>query len=386
MHKLHLILFLIYITGVWSCSANKEERRQQTKKSFHTDQDEPLIIEHAENFNVEFHDGYKKVTVSNPWKNADRRFTYLLVQKGDDPPKGITADQVVFIPIEEMVCFSTTHIPLLTYLNESDKLTGFPNPDYISAPELRRRVDAGKVANLGPEIDINVETLISLNPEVVMAYSTNAQSDQLEKVRRTGIPVILNADYMENTPLGRAEWIKFMSLFFNKEAMADSVFNEIRKNYDSLRKLVKGVAERPTVFSGIVYGDAWFMPGGENYAAKFFTHAGSDYLWSENKQTGYLEIAFEAVYARASDADFWIAVGNYKTLDELAQADSRYRNFKAFQEGNVYNYNARIGPKGGNEYFELGYLRPDLILGDLISIFHEDRAPDHELYFHQKLK
>ena len=159
----------------------------------------------------------------------------------------------------------------------------------------------------------------------------------------------------------------------------------IEKNYNEAKGAVSNTTHRPTVLSGVVYGDAWFLPAGQNYAAKLFRDAGYQYLWEDHPGNGYLEISFESVYEKAHDADLWIGTGTFKSLDELGSADGRYTRFKAFQKKSVYNYDARKGDKGGNEFLELGYLRPDLILMDLVKIVHPEVLPGHELFFHRRL-
>ena len=218
-----------------------------------------------------------------------------------------------------------------------------------------------------------------------MSYTMTRDLGQLRKISELGIPVVINAEYLEEHPLGRAEWIKFMALFYNKQALADSVFNVIEAEYLATQKLAETVAHKPTVMSGIVYGDAWFMPAGKNYAARLLKDAGTHYLWSDTESTGFLELSFEAVYQKAKEADLWIGVGSFQTIDEIRNAESRYGLFKPIKEQQVYSFNARKGAKGGSEFLELGYLRPDLILKDLVKIAHPQLLPEYELFFHRKL-
>jgi iron complex transport system substrate-binding protein len=221
---------------------------------------------------------------------------------------------------------------------------------------------------------------------MVMGYAMSADLGQLKKIKELNIPVVVNGEYLEGDPLGRAEWIKFTSLFFNKEREADSVFNAIEQEYNRVKALTASVTGRPAVMSGIVYGDAWFLPGGRNYAATLLKDAGCNYLWRDNDSQGYLELSFESVYQKAREADLWIGVGSFNTLEELKAAEGRYALFKPFITGEVYSYNARIGAKGGNDFLETGYLRPDIILGDLVKIAHPGLVENKPLYFHKKLQ
>lgn len=347
---------------------------------------QPIELDYAKGFTVSYQDNAKWVTLTQPYQGATEEFRYLLVQKGDEIPSHDPRIEVIQIPIETIVCTSTTHIPLLDYLGETDKLVGFPTTDYISSPSMRQRIDSGWVQDLGVDKEMNIELLISLNPEMVMSYSTIGELRQQQKIRDLGISVVLNAEFLEPHPLGRAEWIKFMALFFNKEKMADSIFTEIERGYLNTEQLARDLSVEPTVMSGIVYGDTWFLPGGKNYASTLLDNAGASYIWKSDSSSGFLELSFEAVYEKARTADLWIGVASFENLAQIKAADNRYTRFHSFVSGEVYTYDARKGAKGGSEYLELGYLRPDIILKDIVNISHPELLPDYELYFYKKLK
>lgn len=361
------------------------EKRSSEQKSDITSSSS-TAIKYAEGFKISLVGNAKLVEVIYPFQGAASGYTYLLVPKGEQPPLHDVDTKVIYTPLESIVCTSTTHIPLLDYLNETDKLIGFPTTDYISSQKMRKRIDEGKVKELGIDKGLNLERLAVLKPSVVMGYTMSSDYGQFKKIEELGIPVVINAEYLEKHPLGRAEWIKFMAVFFQKEKVADSVFRMIENNYLETKKLTASVKDMPTVLSGIVYGDAWFLPGGQNYAAKLFKDAGCRYLWEENPSNGYLELSFESVYEKAHHADFWIGTGTFKSLNEIKAADYRYTRFKPYQQKQIYNYDARQGAKGGNEFLELGYLRPDLILMDLVKISHPQLLPDQTLFFHRRLE
>jgi iron complex transport system substrate-binding protein len=342
-------------------------------------------VRYATGFKISTVGNAKLVEVTYPYKGATSGYKYLLVKKGDSAPKHEPDVKVIYTPVERIVCTSTTHIPLLDYLNVSDKLVGFPTTDYVSSEKTRKLIDAGRIEDLGADKGMNIEKLVVLKPEMVMSYTMTADLGQLKKIQEFGIPVILNAEYLEEHPLGRAEWIKFMALFFEKEKEADKVFNMIEKNYLETRTLAVQAAKRPTVLSGVLYSDAWFMPGGRNYAAKLLQDAGTDYLWKADSTKGFLQLSFEAVFEKAYAADLWIGIASFSTLEEMKNADERYTKFNPYQIRQVYTYNARKGAKGGSEFLELGYLRPDIILKDLVKIAHPYLLPDYELYFHKRL-
>jgi iron complex transport system substrate-binding protein len=343
-------------------------------------------VQYAKGFRVSTIGNAKLVEVTYPYQGAKNGYKYLLVTKGDSIPLHDESTKVILTPIESIVCTSTTHIPLLDYLNESEKLAGFPTLDYISSETMRKRIGAGKIKELGTDKGMNIEQLAVLKPALVMGYTMTADYGQFKKIEELGVPVVINAEYLEEHPLGRAEWIKFMAMFFEKEKMADSVFQVIEQSYNQTKAKVENVAKKPTVMSGVVYGDAWFLPGGQNYAAKLLSDAGCQYLWAADSSKGFLQLSFESIYEKANAADLWIGVGSFTTLDEIKNADERYTKFNPFKTKQIFTYNARKGAKGGSEFLELGYLRPDLILNDLVKIAHPELLPDYQLYFHKKLE
>lgn len=344
-------------------------------------------IRYAKGFSVRRDGDVTYVTVNYPYQGATSGFEYLLVPGGMDAPDHGPDTQVITVPLNNIVCTATTHIPHLDYLGLTDKLIGFPSTDYICSEKMRARVDNGSVRELGVDKGMNLEVLYSLHPSLVMSYMLSAEPGQMSKIRELGIPVVINAEYLESDPLGRAEWIKFTALFFDLSGRADSIFSIIEESYLSTKKIAaSATSPRRSVMSGIVYGDTWFMPGGGNYAATLLRDAGCNYLWENNPSTGFLELSFETVFQTAKDADIWIGVGSFNTLQELTAAEKRYALFRPYKQGQVYSYNARMGAKGGNDFLELGYLRPDFILKDLVKIAQPELLPGHTLFFHKQLE
>lgn len=370
-------LLLLSLSLLMSCG-------RQSETQVITKNDTPL--KYATGFTFTPGDSVTWVEITRPFQGASEPIRYLLVQRGHKIPAHSNNVQVIEVPVDRIVCTSTTHIPLLDYLGETDKLVGFPSTDLISSAPMRERIDAGLVQDLGVDKELNIEQLISLSPALVMSYSTLGDLHQQAQIRELGIPVVLNAEFLESHPLGRAEWIKFMALLFNKGELADSIFNQIEREYLSTRDLVDSISSQPTAMSGIVYGDTWFLPGGKNYATTLLKDAGIKYLWEDDSTSGFLELSFESVYNRARESDLWIGVGSYESLQQLKAADTRYANFQAFENQNIYSYYTRKGITGGSEYLELGYLRPDIILKDLVKIAHPDLLPNYLSFFYERLQ
>lgn len=373
-------IIILLILSLVSCGEKKTNYQQRAEDSV------SQVLKYAQGFRITRYGNVKHVEVTYPYQGATSGYSYLLVQRGEQAPAHDPDTRVIEIPLQGIVCTSTSHIPFLDYIDETSKLVGFPTLDYVCSEKMRARIDSGKVQELGVDKGLNMERLAMLKPDMVMGYILSGSYGQFRKMEELGIPVVINAEYLEKHPLGRAEWIKFMAAFFNKEKIADSVFSVIEENYLKTRALITSDTERPSVMSGIVYGNAWFLPAGQNYAARLLDDAGYNYLWRDDPSHGFLELSFESVYATARNADYWIGVADFTTMQQLADADHRYARFKPFKTGQVYTYMARKGAKGGSEFMELGYLRPDIILQDLVKIAHPELLPDYQLYFHRKLE
>ncbi len=374
-----VLLYFLFIAIVASCSPSPK-----------VDSTSPIQIlkeippKYATGFTTfETSYGYL-ISVLKPYPGADKPLYYLI---SEDSIQLTLPDSIAFIksPVSRMVCTSTSHIPLLTYLGKANTLVGFPNLDYISSVEVRKNIAEGKVTDVGNSMDLNIEELLALSPDLIMIYSMK-DLQKADRLKSFGLKTVLNADFMETDPLGRAEWIKVMGYLIGEERAADSVFAQIESNYLTSKALLKEKKDTVTVFSGSLYGDAWFMPGGNNYAAKLLIDAGFDYLWEEDTHTEFIQLGFESVFEKAVDAAFWVSPAPFPDLNALSSSDSRYSGFRALKLGNVFVYDNQIGETGGNIYLEEGYIRPDLILKDLIKIHQPELLPEHKLYFYRQLK
>ncbi|MEH2286535.1 MAG: ABC transporter substrate-binding protein [Nostoc sp.] len=386
--------FLLIVTLIIACHSTAINISKNTNSSCIQKYDKDtdyfpikIKITHATGLAVEYHKHYKVVTIKNPWQNAKTAFQYALVQCGTPTPKGFNQAQVITVPINSIVSLSTTHLPHLAKLGVVDKLIGLSDTKQVNTPDVVERIKAGKVAQIGNNANLNIEKLLELNPDLVTTFGTgNSQTDNYAKLTEAGLKVGINAEYMENTPLGRSEWLKFTALFFNKEEQAEKIFKEITRKYEQVAQKVKSVKNRPTVFVGFNFKGTWFMPGGKSYVAKYLADAGANYLWSDDKSSGSLPLSFEVVLERAANADYWLNFSqSWQRLQDLLNEDNRYADFKAMKTGNLYNNNARVNESEGNDYWEGGINNPDIVLADLIKIFHPEILFNHQLFYYRKL-
>lgn len=343
---------------------------------------------HAQGIEVDYYDHYKVVTILNPWRGSDRGFTYLLVQCGTPIPAGFDHADVITIPIQTIVTLSTTHLPYLENLDQLDALVGVSDADLIHSESVQARLDQGLTTPVSRQGVVDLERIVDLDPGLVMAFGVgDPEQDAHPKLIEVGLPVVLNAEYMETSPLGRAEWIKFMALFFNQEAEAEAVFTKIEQAYQDLAAKVATVSDRPSVLVDHSFNGTWYVPGGNSFMAQFLQDAGADYAWADDPSSGSLALSPEAVFDQAGSAPIWInGSPTWRDRTDILAEDDRYRAFAAFQSGQIYIPNARVNPAGGNDFWESGIINPHLILADLVKILHPSLLPEHDLVYYQQVE
>ncbi|WP_413512814.1 ABC transporter substrate-binding protein [Myroides odoratus] len=354
----------------------KEEIEQQSQQA---------LITYAKGFTLKAYPDIYVVQVMQPWANAKERFTYVLKREKAQVPDSLKAYPQIQIPIQSIACTSTTHIPALTILNEVASLTGFAGLTYVSSEAVRDQITKGTIQELGQNEALNVEVILDLQPSLLMAFAMDHGNKALQTIANAGIPVLYNGDWTEQTPLGKAEWIKLFGVLYDKEAEANQFFEQIVEDYTATLQLVEKAKKAPTVLSGVMYADMWYLPEGNSWAAIYFKDAQANYLWKETQGVGSLALSFESVLEKAQKADFWINPGHYESLNDLAEANPHYKEFDAFKNKKVYSFAPTQGATGGTLFYELGPVRPDLVLKDLIKIFHPHLLPEYQLYFYQQL-
>ena len=346
---------------------------------------ESLKIENAHGFTISKYNGYKILTITDPWPNAEKSFKYLLVEDESKVPSTIEFDKKINIPIKRIVLTSTTHIPSLEALDETEALIGFPGLDYISSETTRALIAENKIVELGKNEAINTEILITLEPDLVIGFAIDGNNKTYSTIEKSGIPVIFNGDWTEESPLGKAEWIKFFGALFDKSEEAEEIYDDIAKNYKEAKQLAQSVDETPLVIAGSMYKDSWFVPYGNSWQAQFIKDANAAYIYKDTEGSGSKALSFESVLNDAQNADFWVAPGQFQSYEQLYETSQHYKQFKAVQNKKVFTYSNTMGATGGVLYYELAPNRPDLVLKDLISIFHPELLKDYKPTFFKPL-
>jgi iron complex transport system substrate-binding protein len=371
-----VLLFAFFALG---CKQNKEALIAETTVVNNE-------IQHAKGLEIYKYSGYSLVKITQPWPAAKENLIYVLQEKNGIIPDSLKQFTTIQIPVKSIVVTSTTHIPSLEMLGVENTLTGFPNTDYISSAKTRKRIDSGKVREVGKNENLNTEVLIDMKPDVIVSFGLNNSNPSSDILRKSGLKVMFNGDWTEQSPLGKAEWIKFFGAIYGLDSKANLVFNDIKKEYNATLALAKKATRKPTVLCGSMFQDQWYVPQGESWASLFLKDAQADYLWKNTKGTASISLPFEVILEKAQQAEFWIAPGDFSSLKQMSDSNPHYQQFESFKNKKVYSYAINKGAKGGILYFEWSPTRPDWVLKDLIKIFHPELVPEHSLFFFQKLE
>lgn len=371
------ILYFCLLLALTACGS------KQVKKDAITAGGTPVILSQAKGFGIARTDHYTTITVYNPWKEGEVYDKYYLVR---DEKTEVPADgHKIKVPLKSLMTNSATHLGFLELLGELDKVTGVCSSNYIYNPTILEGVKERRIKDLGDAFNLDIENLLMLHPQAVMTTAYNADDENSRRMRQTGLNLIYNVEWQEPTLLGRAEWIKFIGAFFDKEAMADSIYNAVEQRYKDVKMKAMQLSFSPSIFSGQDFRGTWSLPGGKSYTTQLFRDAGASYLYAQDSTNTSISSNIEEVLMNFNQTDLWIGV-QAASLKELGQTDPKYKLFKAYKEGNVFNINKRTNAAGGNDYWESGVARPDLLLSDMIKICHPNLFPDYELTYYEQLK
>jgi iron complex transport system substrate-binding protein len=377
---MRIIVILCFLLVFASCNSQQQELEKEKAVQLSSE----IQLKYAEGFTIKKFENYKIITINEAWKNAGDTYKYVLYQ--NEKPTDVKGATFIKVPIESIACMSLTHVAFLEKLGVENSIVGISGCDYVNSAKVNIRIDNGDIKEIGQEQSVNYEVLVENTPDFVMAYGINSSSNgNLNKMKELGLEVVLNSEYMETHPLGKAEWIKFVAAFFNKNESADSIFNEIEQEYLNLVKLTSGIKVKPTVFTGMPWSGAWYVPGAKSFQAQLFKDAGAEYLWLDNNEKSSLVKSKEIIIDEAFDADFWLNQNSYKDINAITDFDEIFKGFSAVKKRQLYNNDNKVNNKGGNDYWESGVANPHLVLRDLIEIFHPNLL-EHKFYYYRKLE
>ncbi|HEX6429345.1 MAG TPA: ABC transporter substrate-binding protein [Niastella sp.] len=344
-------------------------------------------IQYSKGFTIEYFENFKLVKIVNRFSDKTDTLQYVLVQRGTPTPARYSGAMVIQIPIQKMMVTSSMHVGMADFAGAADVIIGLADSKYVTSPVVRKNIAAGKVIEVGNGSSMNHELIISKKPDLLMTMgSPDAPFNRYQPLIGAGIPVMMNAEWLETDPIGRSEWVKLMAALLNKEEMVNQKFDALVKEYNRIKELAAKVTNKPEVVIGMPFKGTWFVPDGDSYLTQFLKDAGAKYHWSDVISKGSLAFNFETVAPIALKADFWLNMSNAQSKKEIAATDQRYTQFNPYKKGTLYNSNKRLNDIGSNDYWESGAVNPHLILADLITIFHPEILPGHQLFYYKQLQ
>lgn len=379
--------FILITTLIAFASCSNQSREAPVVTTMVSDVS-PSSLKYATRFNTSQNSNYKVLYLFGNKESKDTTATFILYPKSQ--PKPNFGENVFYVatPVNNIACMSSVYAAMLCKLNLQDKIIAIDNVDYYNSKFITEGVASQKIKEIGKGPEISVEQTLVLNPDLLLMFGMgNPKKDVNEKILQAKILVAITLDHLEEHPLARAEWIKFIAVFFDKEKLADSLFSVTERNYLRLKLMTERIETKPTVLTEIKYADAWHVPGGNSFMAHFLADAGADYIWKNEKKSGSIPLNFEEVYIKAKDADFWLNLFiNVNSKKDLLAFDERYNLFKPYKTGNLFNNTKRVNAKGYSDYYENGLCNPDELLKDFIKIFHPDLLPEHQLKYYKKIE
>ncbi|WP_421919884.1 ABC transporter substrate-binding protein [Marinifilum sp.] len=390
LKKIGLNLLLLTVLGFVACQSG-EQKKQTSKNSKPSAVDTSFYqqtkLKYAKGFEIKIlENNLKEIIVWDPWNPGKIFQKYYLKNRGEEVPNIPTDGLLVEVPVKSIAALSSTQIGILKFLKVDDKIVAVSLPDRIYDQDLDKKSKEGKIQAVGHAETLNFEKIVELDPDLVMVAGFMKITEKETKLMQAGLPVAYNIEWMESSPLARAEWAKFIAAFFNKEAEANQYFEKIDKNYNDLKALVTNAETGPSILSGYNFKGTWYMPGGQSYMAQLLRDGKADYYWFSDSSRGSMPLSFETVFDKQHDADIWFGPGQCRTMEDLSGLDKRYSLFKPFKTKQVYCYTKRMKESGANDWYESGVMQPDIVFKDVIKILHPELLPNYELHFFQKLK
>lgn len=342
-----------------------------------------IVPEYAEGFSVrEISSQLRLVEIRDPQSSLSGSYRYALAGKGADLSQIDPSYTVIHVPVRKVICMTSLQLSNFIKLDATELVSGITSSRHLFNEKIQERVSQGLTARIGIEGNFDNETIMAADPDLILI--SPFKRGGYNALMDVGIPLIPHLGYKEMTPLGQAEWIKFIGMLTGLESEAITAFDGIEKRYNHLRDLADKATPRPVVFSGEMRGGNWYAVGGKSFLAKLFSDAGADYFLKDDNRSGGINLNYETVYSRAAKADYWRIVNSYNgtfTYDALKDSDIRYADFDAYRNRKVIYCNMREKP-----FYESMPVEPEVVLADLIAIFHPELLPEHEARYYELLK
>ena len=322
------------------------------------------------------------MNIQEAWNGDGEKHRWVLLDsafKAAELPDSLKDLPQINIPVKKAVVLSTTAIAFMERLDLLERIVAVENKNLIYSENVQNL----PVKEVGSGNSLDLETILILHPDIVLTFGTGSSTyDDYPRLKTANIPAVLTAEWMESHPITRFEWIKVFGILFGKEKEADSIFTETLEKYNSLSELARKVAKKPLVLTGYPQGSEWLAGGGKSYFAKFLQDAGAKYIWENTDNTGTLTLNIETALQSGAKAEFWLHPSLWTSKAEILQNDSRMTMIS----GKIYQSSKRTGKNGSKDFYESAVAYPDLVLADLIFIFHPEILPLHKFVYYESLK
>lgn len=382
---LAIAVVLFYILGITACGSKSKQMSAESASTPIAVSDSSAVVTpiYAKGYTVKYlPNNIRLVDIQDPQKENTNIFRYALIPQGVKPTNIPSDYRIIETPLKKAICMTSLQLSNFICLNACDYVAGITSTRHLFNKEMNKRLKSGETVKIGIEGNFDNELIMGINPDAI--FISPFKRGGYDTMRETGIPLIPHLGYKEMTPLGQAEWIKIVGLFIGREVEANAKFAAIEKRYNELKRLADNAKKRPVVFSGEIRGGNWYAVGGKSFLAELFHDAGADYFLKDDPRSGGVTLDFETVYSQAESADFWRIVNSYEgtfSYDVLKNLDPRYADFRAFREKGVVYCNMREKP-----FYESMPVQPEIVLEDLIHIFHPELLPSYKPTYYERLQ
>ena len=289
------------------------------------------------------------------------------------------------IPFKKVILLNASLVGYFTELGLENTIIGISSPEYVYSEKVQNLIKEGKIQNVGNEQKYNLEKIIALKPDAIFTNYIASFENTYDLIKKNGIEIIFLDEYLEQNPLNKTKYLLVFGKLFNNEKKAVSKVEDIQKRYDSLKIVAKTSANKPIVLANEMYGNQWFLPGGQSNLAQFIFDANATYINAGNSETKAIPMSFEEVFVKGQKSEYWVNIGNHQNKKELLQINPNYTKLPVFNEGKLYTIDRKTQGKS-NDYFESGVVRADVVLKDYIRIFHPELLPNYKLTYFKELK
>lgn len=377
---IYACLLLLLAAGIAGCSGNGRRTDLSSPDSLYT----PA---YAKGYDLAYYGRNTVLTIHDPWQGArDVSMSLFLSRDGAEAPDGF-AGRTISVPVKNTVCLSSSHIAFLDALGQVGTVRGVSGAKFITNDSIRAGYDAGRIADLGYDANMNYERLAALRPDIIFIYGVAGENGKLtNKLDELNLPYLYIGDYLEYSPLGKTEWIKVFGELTDRHNEASRLFGRIAAAYDSIRMRASEAGPKPKVMLNAPYRDTWFVPGDRSYMVALIRDAGGCYVCEGVDSEISRPLSGEAAYVALKGSDIWLNPNMAASIDDLKGENPKFTEVKAVRDGRVWNCNRRSTPRGGSDFWESGAVRADIVLADLFHIFHPAASVAYQPYYYRRLE